>query len=229
MSYITSFGKKVKPINRNLIVKYPQEHKENSSSLIIRTDVNRNLATIIRRAGDIKNACLLNTNTSKVLTRKMTDAKFKQKCLDRSDKLEDSTFIINEGEIAALFNEENRIKPIGRKYLVRRLIDTEILSSGIIIPYGAFSKDQTLWVEMEDWGIPNVNDQFKNKTLCRGDRMLLNGWKQSYIEIGNSGDNGYYLIVDEDDVVLIDYPGEKDSTFLKEDNIIPDPFNLKLS
>lgn len=192
--------RKLKPINGKILIKL-HKNQRSSESKIIDVQKNRTRATIIRCANDvIHEALLLN---SEILIRKMNDARLNQTCIDR----EESIYLIDESRVIGVFRE-GTLFPIGRKYLLKRIIETEKLASGIIIPYGIQSKDQTMWCEFVAFGITNLKDRFKNQLIARGDRVVLESWKETHVELGNMS-GGYFLIVNEDDVCYVEYHTEE--------------------
>ena len=205
MSFVNKINwKKVRPINGNLIVRI-KANPENKG-LIFSTERNRTVATIIRHARDVKNDSL--RTEGKVFIKRLNDQRLKECCLDREEEI----YLIPESFVYGAFDMGELI-PIGRRYLVKRLIESEQLESGIIIPYGTFTKDQTNWCEMVRYGKANLNDNFRNVMLCEGDRILISDWSMNHIEVGNMS-GGYYLIIDEQDVVYAEYSTEE-RTFLK--------------
>jgi co-chaperonin GroES (HSP10) len=206
MSVLNAIRKKIKPINGNIIVTIPKVPRS-TSDLILDVTENRSVAHVERVSSKVDNTCLF--NAGKVLIRKLNPARFADYCLDRVER----RFIIPEHEVLGMFDSENRLKPIGRKLLVKRIIESEKLSSGIIIPYGTQTKDQTLWCEIEAFGIPNLNDMFRNRTLAVGDRVMIDPWDMNYIELGNMN-GGYYLIVHEDKIAYAEFKPEEEESVL---------------
>lgn len=198
MSYIKSLGRKVRPIHKNVIVHIPQKRESQSA---IEDPYDNNQIGLI---SDVSERCspklkeLFESGFRHILLRKRNTERLRDACLDRAERL----YIFPESEILAFFvSKGNRVvlRPFGRKILVRRIIESEKLASGIIIPYATQTKDQTLWAQVEEFGLTHKKDPFINKTLSVGDRVMLDPWNTNYIELGNMN-GGYYLIVSEDNI-----------------------------
>lgn len=189
--------KKLKPIGQRLIVKIDPNENSETRGGIINPHRNRTVATVLKASVDIHHDAL--RFNSRALLRKLNDARIHQTCIDRENHIH----LIDENRVVGIFRGNNLL-PIGRKVLVRRLIESEQLPSGIVIPYGIQAKDQTMWCEIVAFGVPNIGQVFKNSMAAVGDRCLIQEWKQEHIEVGNYR-GGYYLIVPEDDLCYIEY------------------------
>lgn len=110
---------------------------------------------------------------------------------------ESGTFICGAGNIFAIVKNE-RIFPLGRTVLVRRLVEEQRYGD-IIIPEAQRTTDQTLDCIIEQFGLPFDGDHSKVLGLRIGDKVRLRKWEHHMIDLSNQGK--YLMIVNEDDII----------------------------
>jgi len=88
-----------------------------------------------------------------------------------------------------------KIKPVGRRVLVKRIEEEEVKKGGIIIPDTAKEKPQ----QGEVIEVADVKKDEDPLPVKKGDRIIFGKYAGTEIEIGGEE----YLILNEDDILAV--------------------------
>jgi chaperonin GroES len=96
-------------------------------------------------------------------------------------------------------SQENRIKPLGERILVKRLEEKEQIKGGIIIPDSAKEKPQEAEVVSLGTGKTLENGEKSKFEVVVGDTVLISKYGGTDIKL----DGQEYLILREDDILAV--------------------------